>query len=406
MPVLEAFTTIVGRIGSCRSKGGLNGYAPAISRRGGQVVVVSPFPFQAAFDCALSSTVRETPHPVAQGLLPGSRPFHHIPVEPPGRPLHRPTGLCRFCSGARTLARRAPTRPRVSRRGDFPQRPAVAGAVHRQLPSTSWRWEQPHRAEILSGGWRSRERTGTPRPATGPGGSETASVVLMPSLVLRRGRVCRPGPAGPEDAVTAAGIPPDPFDVIDRIVRDYSLLYLVDLDGIESGEPQFDYIQEFSRDIDLWVDAGVRNADQSIDVLVAGAKRAVVSSGMLEGPEELERAWGLSTELVFEIPFEGGKVRACPEWHFGDAAELARSVRKIGVGTVILSPATRPRTGTLVRTISAGGPTWVDGTFDPGEASPCYRGRRRWYFSDQPPGRHEPPHRNYQSRAYPDPAAR
>lgn len=194
-------------------------------------------------------------------------------------------------------------------------------------------------------------------------------MALMPSLVLRRGRVCRPGPAGPEDAVTAAGIPPDPFDVIDRIVRDYSLLYLVDLDGIERGEPQLDYIQEFSRDIDLWVDAGVRNADQSIDILVAGAKRAVVSSGMLEGPEELERAWGLSTELVFEIPFEGGKVRACPEWHFGDGAELARSVRKIGVGTVILSPRDSAPDWTLVRTISSGGPTWVDGTFDPGEAS-------------------------------------
>ncbi len=115
------------------------GYAPAISRRSGQVVVVSPFPFQAAFDCALSSTVGETPHPVGQGLLPGRRPFHHIPREPPVHHLHRPLGLCRFCSGARTLARRAPTRPRVSRRGDFPQRPAVVDADHRQLPSTSWR---------------------------------------------------------------------------------------------------------------------------------------------------------------------------------------------------------------------------------------------------------------------------
>jgi hypothetical protein len=113
-------------------------YTPAVARRGGQVVVVSPFPFQAAFDCALSSTVGETPHPVCQGLLPGGRPFHHLPMEPPVRHHHGPIGLCRFCSGARTLARRVPTRPRVSRRGDFPQRPAVAGAVHRQLPSTSW----------------------------------------------------------------------------------------------------------------------------------------------------------------------------------------------------------------------------------------------------------------------------
>ena len=112
--------------------------APAVSRRSGQVVVVSPILFQAAFDCALSSTVGETPPSVCQGLLPGSRPFHHIPMEPPVPHLHRPIGLCRFCSGARTLAHRVPTRPRVSRSGDFPQRPAVADSVHRQLPSTSW----------------------------------------------------------------------------------------------------------------------------------------------------------------------------------------------------------------------------------------------------------------------------
>jgi hypothetical protein len=202
-----------------------------------------------------------------------------------------------------------------------------------------------------------------------PAGSETASVTLVPSLVLRHGRVCRPGPNGPEDALTAAGTPPDPFDVIDRIVRDYSLLYLVDLDGTERSEPQLDYIQEFSRDIDLWVDGGVRTADQSIDILVAGAKRAVVSSEMLEGPEELERAFGLSTELVFEIPFSGGRMQAGPKWPPGDAAQMVRAVREIGVGTVILSPRDSPPNWSFVRWASAGGPTWVDGTFDPRDAA-------------------------------------
>ncbi len=59
---------------------------------------------------------------------------------------HRPTGLCRFCSGAQALARRIPIRPRGSRRGDFPQQPAVAGTDYRQLPSTSWHDGTPERA--------------------------------------------------------------------------------------------------------------------------------------------------------------------------------------------------------------------------------------------------------------------
>jgi hypothetical protein len=140
------FRTILARaldVQGCRSSPPKNPRSwaggPPVSLRAGQVVVVSPILVQAAFDCALSSTVRGTPHTAGQGLLPGRRPFHHIPMEPPMQHHHRTTGLCRCCSGARTLARRVPTRPRVPRSGDFPQRPAVAGADHRQLPSTSWR---------------------------------------------------------------------------------------------------------------------------------------------------------------------------------------------------------------------------------------------------------------------------
>ena len=120
---------------------------PAVARRAGQVVVVSPFRFVAAFDCALALAVRETPHPAVRSLLPGRRPFHQIPADPPGRPYPRAAGLCRCCSGARTLARRASARPRVSRRGDFPQRLVVAEPSHRQLPTTSWHRQTGGRAE-------------------------------------------------------------------------------------------------------------------------------------------------------------------------------------------------------------------------------------------------------------------
>jgi Histidine biosynthesis protein len=187
-------------------------------------------------------------------------------------------------------------------------------------------------------------------------------------MLLRRGQVCRPGENGPSPALAPSGAPLDPFDVIDRIVRNYSLLYLVDLDGIERTEPQLDYIQEFSRDIALWVDGGVRDADQSIDILVAGAQRAVVSSAMLEGPEELERAWGLTTELAFEIAIEDGALRARSEWNPTSPLGLAKTVREIGVGHLIVSPRNAPVDWPLIRSLAAGGPTWVDGSFEASEA--------------------------------------
>jgi len=191
---------------------------------------------------------------------------------------------------------------------------------------------------------------------------------LVPCLLLRRGQVCRPGETGPVPARSPDGKLVDPFEVIDRIARDHSLLYLVDLDGIERTQPQLDYIQEFSRDIALWVDAGVRDADQSIDILVAGAQRAVVSSAMLEGPDELERAWGLSTELVFEIAFEDGSLRVRSEWSPTSALGLAQTVREVGIEHLVVSPRGAPPDWAMIRSIAKGGPTWVDGSFEPSDA--------------------------------------
>jgi len=205
--------------------------------------------------------------------------------------------------------------------------------------------------------------------ASGPGGRPSLSVdgderpVAVPCLLLRRGKVCRPGDDGPTVATRPDGSPFDPFDVLDRLRRDYTVVYLVDLDGIERQEPQLDFIQEFSRDVILWVDGGVRTADQSIDILVAGARRAVVSSAMLGSARELKRAWRLSPELIFEIELHQGVLQARPDWEATDPVDLARRVREIGPDHLIVSPRDSDPDWALVRTLAAGGPTWVDGSY-------------------------------------------
>jgi histidine biosynthesis protein len=167
-------------------------------------------------------------------------------------------------------------------------------------------------------------------------------------------------------AESSQGRPFDPFDVVDRLAKDYSMLYVVDLDGIEHQEPQLDYLQEISRDLSLWVDGGVRNADQAIDILVAGAHRAVLSSAYLHGPRQLRRAWRLSTELVFELEFEAGHLAlADRSWETDDPLEVVRIVRETGPDHLIVSPRENDPDWSLVARIAAGGPTWVDGSFHP-----------------------------------------
>jgi len=187
----------------------------------------------------------------------------------------------------------------------------------------------------------------------------------MPCLLLRKGQVCLPAPDGPVPARSPEGSLFDPFDVVDRLAQDYSVIYVVDLDGIERGDPQLDYLQEISREVSLWVDGGVRTAEQAIDILITGARRAVLSSAYLRGPRQLKRAWRLSSELVFEIELspDGHLTVADAGWGTEDPVELARLAREIGPDHVIVSPRETDPDWSLIARVSSAGPTWVDGSF-------------------------------------------
>jgi hypothetical protein len=174
-----------------------------------------------------------------------------------------------------------------------------------------------------------------------------------------------PSENGPELAHTPEGGLYDPFEVVDRLAVDYPLIYLVDLDGVELAEPQLDFLQELSRDASLWIDGGVRTADQAIDILITGARRAVLSTAILRGPRELRRAWRLSSDLVFELEMNAGGLVAPDSWETKDPVEIARQVREVGIERLVLSPREVDPDWALVQTLAAGGRTWVDGSFDP-----------------------------------------
>ncbi len=228
------------------------------------------------------------------------------------------------------------------------------------------------RTEKLSHVVGKREEPGCGRYPVLPSSSRGPSPAgpnLIPCLLLRKGQVCLPGPDGPLPARRNDGRAFDIFDVIDALTPSYSLLYLADLDGLERNDPQLEYIQELSRDIPLWVDSGVRRADQAIDVIVAGAQRAVLSSAYVRGPRELRRAWRLSTDLVFELETqEGGTVSADAAWGMNDPMEIVGAARAVGYDAVVVSPRGSDPDWRLVGAIAAGGPTWVDGTFEPTDA--------------------------------------
>lgn len=191
---------------------------------------------------------------------------------------------------------------------------------------------------------------------------------MVPAVMLQRGRVVTPGPSGPEVLRDAEGRPTDVLDLADRLIADHGRLYVIDLDGIDRDSPQLDYLQEMSRDGELWVDAGVRTADQAIDILVAGASRAVLSSSALRAPEEVGRAWALSQEIVVELDASvGAPGDLLAGW--GLAPDVAaQRVRSMGPTEIVFRfPSGTPLWDAFAR-VASGGPTWAAGPIGPSDA--------------------------------------
>ncbi len=176
-----------------------------------------------------------------------------------------------------------------------------------------------------------------------------------------------PGESGPVEARTPNGHRVDLFDFTDYLAAKYRRIYVVDLDGIEHNRPQLDYLQELTKDTDVWIDGGTSSGDGVIDILVAGARRAVVGPSRLRDPRELKRALALTTELAFEIELDaGGAVRRRAGWP-EEIPAILDAARGLGITEVILSPRVDPVDWRLAAEIASGGSLWVDGTLERSE---------------------------------------
>jgi hypothetical protein len=202
------------------------------------------------------------------------------------------------------------------------------------------------------------------RSATAPD-DPTGRPLLVPCLMIGKGHVYLPAAEGPVVARDPKGAPWEILDVADYLIGRFKRIYIVDLDGIEHNRPQLDYLQEIARDTETWVDAGIRTADQAIDILITGARRAVISSARMQSMKEVRRTWKLSQDLAFEIETRDLIVQTRnPEWATAALPEIVRAVREIGLSDIVLSPRGDEVDWSIVRELAPGGPLWVDGTFE------------------------------------------
>lgn len=158
------------------------------------------------------------------------------------------------------------------------------------------------------------------------------------------------------------GEPVDVFDAVDHLLALYHRIYVVDVEGVHYQRPQFEYLQELTRGQEMWVDAGCRDADQMMDVLVAGATKAVISTATLADAREISRSLKLSSQVVLDVFSEEGKIVSNdPGLRGASVEELVGAARERGIREVILSSREPKVDWPLVRRVAEGGPTYVGG---------------------------------------------
>ena len=135
---------------------------------------------------------------------------------------------------------------------------------------------------------------------------------------------------------------PDPIAVASsyRDVSGLLDLYLADLDALAGAPPRLDLYRDLADlGLSLWVDAGLRVADDAGPLLDAGVSTVIAGTETLGGRLALAALVGrLADRLVFSVDIRGDRILAGPgsDWGTTDPVELARVAASMGCGRVLL----------------------------------------------------------------------
>ena len=105
-----------------------------------------------------------------------------------------------------------------------------------------------------------------------------------------------------------ADMPDAPADLLDKLASEYGKVMVTDLDAMEGKPPQVDTLQSLPSSVEIWVNGGVRVADDLYDLFMAGAASVIASTRTLSALRELEGMLELSEHIVFEMALDEGMV--------------------------------------------------------------------------------------------------
>jgi phosphoribosylformimino-5-aminoimidazole carboxamide ribotide isomerase len=116
----------------------------------------------------------------------------------------------------------------------------------------------------------------------------------------------------------------------------FQSIYLADLDAILGGSPAWDLYRRLrSKDFRLWVDAGVRTADDAAKLDQSGVEAVILGLETIAGPDEFEQIVQRigPDRSVFSLDLNAG--RPLGKWD-KSPSEIAGAAVRLGIQRVIV----------------------------------------------------------------------
>lgn len=125
-------------------------------------------------------------------------------------------------------------------------------------------------------------------------------------------------------------------ELIERLSSEHEMVYVSDDDGIQRNKPQLDLAREVCDELPTLYEAGVRHGQNVIDVIIAGAEKAVVGTATLESLDELRIAFKLSENIILKADYRDGILGSDPLIGGRAFLDLSRDVMDLGVSEMVV----------------------------------------------------------------------
>ena len=184
-----------------------------------------------------------------------------------------------------------------------------------------------------------------PEPAEPePSGPVEGEFLVIPSVSLMRGRVVVVNKGRYEPLTDADDKEITLPSFVEMYLGEYKTICVMDIDGIERGQPQLGQIGLVSRDKNVWYDPGVRDAGDMADAFMAGAGRVIVGTKTLRSRDALVECHETSADFVLGLDFAGGRILSRDATiSQTDPLLFLESMREAGVRRVLFTQLGRVR---------------------------------------------------------------